>query len=381
MTPTDPCLTRPSPRVPGSRSGPLLGQTFVVKDLAAVEGHTPSFGHPRWRETHEPAPYHAPVVQRLLDAGATLLGTTKLDQLAFSLVGNACEGEPPVNPRQPDRFTGGSSSGSAAAVASGLAEIGVGTDTAGSTRVPAAACGLFGLRPSRGLVPDEGVIPLAPKFDTVGWFTRDAALLREVFEVLAPDAPEAADIDQILLAEHTLDGLAPALAEATRTTATALADALGVPLGTADLAFLFDPAVAEVFTRLQARQIWNQHGDWIDANIGHLDPEVAGRLRRCRRLAADSWTKRLNDELEAQDLVEDFREALQPNQAVVLPVMPQLTPLRSAKNKELLTWRSVTLRYTVPAALCGAPQVALPDGVGLLGARHADRALLGVLAP
>ena len=160
--------------VPGSRGlqptgdGPLTGLTAAIKDLMSITGHISSFGHPRWRATHPPGTRTAPAVSRLLDAGASIRGMAKLDQLAYSLIGNAGEGTPPRNALYPDRFTGGSSSGSAAAVAAGLADIGIGTDTAGSVRVPAASCGLFGLRPSHGSVETEGVLPLAPSFDVVG---------------------------------------------------------------------------------------------------------------------------------------------------------------------------------------------------------------------
>src|SRR5216684_4851903 len=154
--------------LPATGPGPLDGMTVAVKDMIGVAGHVSSFGHPRWRATHSASEETAPAVSRLLAAGASVAGLAKLDQLAYSLIGNAGEGTAPLNSQYPDRFTGGSSSGPAAAVAAGLADVGLGTDTAGSIRVPAASCGLFGFRPSHGLVSAHGVLPLAPSFDVVG---------------------------------------------------------------------------------------------------------------------------------------------------------------------------------------------------------------------
>ncbi len=105
-----------------------------MKDLFAIFGHVPSYGLARWREAHPSCPETAPVVGALLTSGARIAGLAKLDQFAYSLVGNVGEGDPPVNTRYPERFTGGSSSGSAAAVAAGLADIGLATDTAGPAR-------------------------------------------------------------------------------------------------------------------------------------------------------------------------------------------------------------------------------------------------------
>ena len=171
--------------LPATGPGPLDGVTVAVKDMFAVAGHVSSFGHPRWRATHPPSAETAPAVSRLLAAGASVAGLAKLDQLAYSLIGNAGEGTAPLNSRYPGRFTGGSSSGPAAAVAAGLAGLGLGTDTAGSIRVPAASCGLFGFRPSHGLVGAGGVLPLAPSFDVVGILARSAAMLGPALEVLA----------------------------------------------------------------------------------------------------------------------------------------------------------------------------------------------------
>ena len=105
-----------------------------MKDNIALKGHVSSFGNSAWRATHKKSEQTAPAITKLLDAGATMVGVTKLDQLTYSLTGNVCEGTPPINPRYPDRFTGGSSSGSASAVAGAIADIGIGTDTGGSVR-------------------------------------------------------------------------------------------------------------------------------------------------------------------------------------------------------------------------------------------------------
>lgn len=186
------CWAPGSVSVPAAGSGPLSGWSLAVKDMIAVEGHVSSFGHPRWRETHAPSTSTAPALAALLAAGASVAGLAKLDQLAWSLTGSAGEGVAPRNPLYPDRLTGGSSSGPAAAVAAGLADAGIGTDTGGSIRVPAAACGLFGLRTTHGLISTRGVLPLAPSFDVVGILARGLGQLGQLLEVMtAPGLPGA----------------------------------------------------------------------------------------------------------------------------------------------------------------------------------------------
>ncbi|GIL60003.1 hypothetical protein Vafri_14638 [Volvox africanus] len=155
--------------VPGVAEGPLRGLSFAVKDLFDVAGHLTGFGNPIWLETHPPATHTAPAVQALLNAGATLRGKTHMDELAYSLNGENVHYGTPINPAAPGRIPGGSSSGSAVAVACGDVDIGLGTDTGGSIRVPASFCGLLGIRPSWGRVSAEGTAALAPSFTTPGW--------------------------------------------------------------------------------------------------------------------------------------------------------------------------------------------------------------------
>ena len=209
-----------------------MAQDFAVKDMISVAGHVSSFGHPRWRETHPPSGETAPALSRLLAAGASVTGLAKLDQLAYSLIGNVGEGVAPLNSRYPGRFTGGSSSGPAAAVAAGLTEAGLGTDTAGSIRVPAAACGLFGFRPTHGLVSTRGVLPLAPSFDVVGVLARRAALLGQVAETLLASSEAARGpvrLRTVWVPADVLAGISPGLAAAVQGTARAIAHASAVP--------------------------------------------------------------------------------------------------------------------------------------------------------
>src|SRR6188768_3826585 len=170
--------------LPPTRTGPLDGLTFAVKDLIDVAGHRTGCGNPTWLATHPPATVSAICVEQLLAAGATCLGKTITDEIAFSLLGENHFYGTPLNPAAPDRVPGGSSSGSASAVACGLVDFAVGTDTGGSIRVPASNCGIFGLRPSHGLISVAGVMPFAPKLDTVGLFARDIDILQRATAVL-----------------------------------------------------------------------------------------------------------------------------------------------------------------------------------------------------
>uniref|UniRef100_A0ACD5WM85 Uncharacterized protein n=1 Tax=Avena sativa TaxID=4498 RepID=A0ACD5WM85_AVESA len=171
---------------------PLHGLTFAIKDIFDIAGRVTGFGSPDWRRTHAPAAATAPAVLAALAAGATGVGTTVMDEMAYSINGENAHYGTPANPCAPGRVPGGSSSGSAVAVAACQADFALGTDTGGSVRVPAAYCGVFGLRPSHGLVSAQGVVPMAQMFDTVGWFARDLATLSLVTDVMLPPAPPAA---------------------------------------------------------------------------------------------------------------------------------------------------------------------------------------------
>src|SRR6266478_5616625 len=168
----------------GSATGPLLGCSFAVKDVFDIAGSITGNGHPLWLETHPPAERTASAVERLLAAGARLIGKTYCDELTYSINGENVHYGTPINPKAPGRVPGGSSSGSAATVAGGLVAFALGTDTGGSVRIPASFCGIFGIRPTHGRLSLEGVAGQAPSYDTVGWFARDTDLLARIGEVL-----------------------------------------------------------------------------------------------------------------------------------------------------------------------------------------------------
>jgi amidase len=170
--------------LPPTGEGPLAGLRFAVKDLIDVAGHRTGCGNPTWLETHPPATVSSVCVEQLLAAGANCEGKTVTDELAFSLMGENHFYGTPLNPAAPERVPGGSSSGSASAVACGLVDFAIGTDTGGSVRVPASNCGIWGWRPTHGGVSVAGVMPLAPTFDTVGILARNAEILQRAAGVL-----------------------------------------------------------------------------------------------------------------------------------------------------------------------------------------------------
>ena len=176
----------------GAAGGPLSGLTFAAKDIFDVAGYVTGGGNPDWQATHEAAKHTAWVVSRLADAGATMVGKTITDEITRGIFGENAHYGTPVNPRAPGRVPGGSSSGSAAAVAGGIVDFALGSDTGGSVRVPASFCGLYGLRPTHGRIPLDGILLQAPSYDTIGWFARDADLFARIGAVLLhSDIPQS----------------------------------------------------------------------------------------------------------------------------------------------------------------------------------------------
>ena len=160
----------------------------------------PAAGNPDWPKYYPVPTRHSWAVERLLDAGATLIGKTITDEVSLGIVGENAFYGTPVNVRAPGRVPGGSSSGSAAAVAAGICDTAIGTDTGGSVRVPSSFCGLYGIRPTHGRIDVTGMLPQAPSSDTTGWFARDAATFARVSSVMLGEAIPSALPSRLIVA-------------------------------------------------------------------------------------------------------------------------------------------------------------------------------------
>ena len=374
-------------RVEPTGSGPLSGKTFAVKDLFDVRGHVSSAGNPTWAREASAAQEHAPVVAALLDSGATLVGKTVLDEMAFGVAGINAHYGTPANPAAPGHLSGGSSCGSAAAVAGELCDFALGTDTGGSVRIPASYCGLFGIRPSHGRVAIEGVCPLAPSFDTVGWLTRDATVLEAVGDVLLPaDDGATAPVAHTLIAMDTLETLGPAARRAFDTFLE-LAEAVLGPTGETTLTGPDGDlgALQAGYRAVQGREASRLRQPWIDAHPQALGPMAAERFR----VAASATNAEVGAGQAAFKASSAWlTDTLAGNTVICLPTTPGPAPRIDDDPPKLAAERITTLSLTTAASATGLPQVSLPllvvdglpIGVSFIGAARSDRALLGFAA-
>jgi amidase len=366
-----------TPLVPATGTGALDRATIAVKDLFDIEGERVGAGVREYLAQSPRATITAPAVQSLLDAGASVLGIAQTDQFAYSIAGvNPQYGTPP-NPAVPGGISGGSSSGPAAAVALGEASIGLGTDTGGSIRVPASYQGLWGLRTTHGAVSKQGLLPLAPRFDAVGWLTRDRATL---------DAAARASLDperQVPLARRfalapALEGLAePSVRVAFRAAVLHL-DARKVELPPVDRLF-------ELFRTVQAAEAWRSHGWWVRANSRVLARDVADRFEWASTIDAEA-------ERDARDELEEASAGIRTKLAgrvLLLPSASSAAPQLAASRAEIERTRAATMRLTCIAGIAGLPALSIPAlsvpgpdghsapvGLCLVGPRFTDLALL-----
>ncbi|TWI54525.1 amidase [Halalkalibacter nanhaiisediminis] len=334
----------------------LSGLRFAVKDVLDVKGITASAGNPDWLRTHSPAKSHAPVVQRLLENGATLVGTTITDELMYSLNGENIHYGTPVNPKDHQRIPGGSSSGSAVAVAAKLVDFALGTDTAGSVRIPAAYCGLYGFRPTHNFLSIEGVIPLAPSFDTVGWMTCDTKTLLKVGEVLLQEESSAQAFTRVMVDKD----------------AWALADeeskqALSPVLTTIENCFTQRESIEiadeglvtwmNAFRTLQGIEVWKSHGEWIETVKPHFGPDIAARFEWASTLKEDESAT----EQQLKERIQNRLEKLLGDDGLlIIPTVPGKAPLVNMSGEEIEKRRSETIQLSSIAGLAGLPQVTIP---------------------
>lgn len=373
----------PGPRVEmaGAPEGPLAGLDFAVKDLFDVAGVVTTYGHPDWARTHPPAAATAPVVLALLQAGATLRGKTRTVELAYGLTGENVWHGTPINPAAPDRFPGGSSCGSVAAVAAGLVDFALGSDTGGSVRIPASYTGLFGIRPSWGAVSLVGACGLGPGYDTAGWFTRSASLLHRVGEVLLPLGGEGPLGPLLKVQEawmNALPGTAAALAGGMEAAERVLGPAMQVKLVPEGL-----EATAEHFRLTQAEEAWATLGGWIEAVKPAFGPGVAERFAAAKAVdpAAAAASRAFRDAFRAR-----LRALLAGGAVLVYPTSPLPAPKLDTPPAAQQAVRERTLGVTAIAGMGGLCEVTIPAartegapvGLSLVAAPGRDRALLAL---
>jgi len=368
--------------IDGSADGPLAGLTFAAKDVFDIAGYVTGAGNPDWRRLAEPARTTAWAVSRLLESGARLVGKTHTDELTRGIFGDNSHYGTPENPRAAGHVPGGSSSGSAVAVAGGLANIALGTDTAGSTRVPASFCGVWGLRPTLGAIPMEGVIGQSGTFDTVGLLADSADTLARMGAVLLrKKLPANQRPARAVVLEDALDAADPAVAAAIEAALPRLAEGIGpVTRGTrlspVPLAEWVEPQNA-----IQGHEAWETFGDWINRANPRFGFEVADNLLRGARVTKSSLSAARGFRLRARRWVQ---EALDGHAVLVLPTTPVTAPPIHSPRSEMWEIRSRLISLTAIAAMAGVPQISLPLcqvdgrplGLSLIGARGNDGLLL-----
>lgn len=343
------------------------GLRVALKDTIDVAGEVTTAGS-RALATQAPAARDAEIVDRLRHAGCTIVGRTNMHELAFGVTGlNSWTGTP-INPLYPTLAPGGSSSGSAAAVAAGLADIAIGTDTGGSVRVPAASCGVVGLKPTFGRVSRAGVMPAESSLDCVGPFARDVAGIEQAMAIIATDwqdapalpAPRIAFLDTSAEAE-IVHIVRRAIEAAFAATDAHLEDIEGAQ---------------QAGLSIIGRECWTAFG-------GLTQTGLVGRDVHDRLLAASQVT---DTQLEEAEIVRArftarVDELLQHFDALALPTLPCL-PLTLLEAADLKAAIPIT-RHCRPFNLSGHPAIALPVGeidgfpvsLQLVGRKGEDEAL------
>ena len=367
--------------LPATSVGSLSGLSFAVKDLFHIAGIPTGAGNPTWLATHETPTVTSPLVEQLRAAGASVAGKVITDELAYSLNGDNMHYGTPINVNAPGRVTGGSSSGSAAAVAAKLVDFALATDTGGSTRVPASYCGIWGLRTTHGLLSVENVVPLHSSYDTMNWFAHDADTFLKVAKVLLP----ASDFNArrvlkpsavwALASEDFQPGLNDVLAKAV--------SIVGAPAQ--EISFTNTDETLEqwrlAYVAHGAAEAWALHGDWISANNPTFSAPITGRWDAAKKLTAqEASTAKLN----TARIRKQIRDLIATDAIVVLPSAAGLAPLVNATGADVDAMRTRTMHITCIGGISGVCQVSipyknaagLPVGISLMGPAGSDLQLI-----
>ncbi len=371
----------PAP-IQGAPGGPLSGLTFAVKDLYDTKGDITGGGSPDWLATHEPATHTSPLVTRLLEAGADMIGKTICDEFFYSFIGDNAHYGTPTNTKAPGRMPGGSSSGSAAAVAAGLCDFALGTDTAGSIRMPASYCGLYGLRPSHGRVDLTYAMPMAQSFDTAGWFAREAGLYARLGPYFLAGAGDRRAIEHVVIADWAFDHAEDEVSGPLRAFIDKVKDQFPATSHKKDLpdGLALDQAL-DCLRIIQGFEVWQNYGAWAKANNPNFGPGIKQRMAMARDLTED---EKAGADKNLPGIKALICAQVPPGTVMCLPSAASLPPPIDMVPENMFDFRVANMSLICLGSLAGLPQLSIPAasvggvpaGLSFMGWPGGDEALL-----
>ena len=364
----------------GPKGRPLSDLKYAAKDIFDVAGFVTGGGNPDWKATHPPADQHAWIVETLLNAGATMVGKTHTDELTRGILGENAHYGTPINSRALGRVPGGSSSGSAAAVAGGLVDFALGSDTGGSVRIPASFCGLWGLRPTHDRIPLEGILKQASSYDTIGWFTRDAATYAQVAQVVFQTSIPDTSPTRIIIAQDLFD-------EADENVSAALlpiAEKIAAMVGSSTTVKLAPNGLAEWSAQqnvLQSKEAWDTVKDWVD----QVNPRFSFWVSERYQFAINLTDAQIDEAAAVRDSLRiRMDEVFADGGFLCLPTAVVPAPLRGLPASAKKDVQSRLSRLTCIAGTTGRPQLSMPlgevngmpVGISIMGDRGSDEQLI-----
>nr|DAD41113.1 TPA_asm: hypothetical protein HUJ06_015436 [Nelumbo nucifera] len=401
-------LPAPQPPPPAARQL-LSGLNFAISDIFDVKEYVTGFGNPDWKRTHEPAGRTAVAVSSLLKNGATCIGKTVMDELAFGITGENLHHGTPNNPEMPSHVPGGSSSGSAVAVAAGLVDFALGTDTTGCVRIPGSCCGIIGFRPSHGVVSTVGVLSNSQSLDTVGWFARDPSILHHVGRILlqvspvelrrtrrfifADDCfqlskvPKQKSVYVVNRSTENLSGYQPPkhmnIGQYIASNVPSLKGfhepSSNLHHGTSTL-----KALSTVMLLLQRYEFKTNHEEWIKTVKPKLGPDISGRVLAAINTSNENIKTFYKVRIELRAALHNL---LKDDGILVLPTIPDsMLKLNSSKN--LFTeFHNQAFALLSIASMSGCCQVTVPLGkhdgspisISFIASHGADKFLLDTI--
>ena len=365
-----------------SYNGNLKNLKFVLKDMCDVKNIKTSCGNPDFYKACEPAKKHAEFLSNILSEGAILEGITICDEFFYSVIGENSHYGTPKNLNAPNCVPGGSSSGSAAALTTDLFDFSIGSDTGGSVRVPASFCGLLGIRPTHGRIKSNGVYPMAPSFDTIGWFSNNIKTFQKIGEVLLnKNENENITFNQFVIAEDLLELVDTDI----KNQFNSYYKKLHPNIKHIRLSKFSKSEIADNFRILQAGEIKEHVIPWIEKNKPKISLEINSRIEMASEI--------LPLEIDAaktfrQEIISEINNSLPEGDIAIFPTTPFSAPKCGQSDQDLGSDRKKIMEMTSIAGMTSRPQISIPKfkgktgpvGISILGWQNSDEILLNKLS-